>query len=42
MVKSQAFYWIVIILVLLNTAVLASESYGQPDWLTQTQGIYHK
>ena len=38
MVKSQAFYWIVIILVLLNTAVLASEYYGQPEWLTQTQG----
>ena len=39
MVKSQAFYWIVIILVLLNTAVLASEYYGQPEWLTYTQGI---
>jgi hypothetical protein len=39
MVKSQAFYWIVIILVLLNTVVLASEYYGQPEWLTHTQGI---
>jgi voltage-dependent calcium channel L type alpha-1D len=39
MVKSQAFYWIVIILVLLNTAVLATEYYGQPEWLTHTQGI---
>jgi len=39
MVKSQAFYWMVIILVLLNTAVLATEYYGQPAWLTHTQGI---
>ena len=38
MVKSQGFYWIVIILVLLNTAVLASEYYAQPEWLTYTQG----
>lgn len=39
MVKSQAFYWIVIILVLLNTVVLASEYHGQPEWLKDTQGI---
>ncbi|CAF5179450.1 unnamed protein product, partial [Rotaria sp. Silwood1] len=38
-VKSQAFYWIVILLVLMNTVVLATEYYGQPDWLTQTQGM---
>ena len=38
MVKSQGFYWIVIILVLLNTVVLASEYYAQPEWLTYTQG----
>jgi hypothetical protein len=38
MVKSQTFYWIVIILVLMNTVVLASEYYGQPPWLTYTQG----
>lgn len=38
MVKSQTFYWVVIILVLLNTVVLASEYYGQPEWLTYTQG----
>ncbi|UJR22467.1 hypothetical protein I4U23_025525 [Adineta vaga] len=37
MVKSQTFYWIVIILVLMNTVVLASEYYQQPDWLTDTQ-----
>ena len=38
MVKSQTFYWIVIVLVLMNTAVLASEYYDQPEWLTYTQG----
>jgi len=38
MVKSQTFYWIVIVLVLMNTIVLASEYYGQPEWLTYTQG----
>jgi len=38
MVKSQTFYWIVIVLVLMNTVVLASENYGQPRWLTETQG----
>ena len=38
MVKSQTFYWMVIVLVLMNTAVLASEYYDQPEWLTYTQG----
>ncbi|XP_071097067.1 voltage-dependent calcium channel type A subunit alpha-1-like isoform X10 [Haliotis cracherodii] len=32
LVKSQAFYWIVIVLVFLNTVCVASEHYGQPDW----------
>ncbi|XP_050686145.1 muscle calcium channel subunit alpha-1-like isoform X32 [Eriocheir sinensis] len=36
-VKSQAFYWLIIVLVFLNTAVLASEHYQQPDWLGQFQ-----
>ena len=34
MVKTQAFYWFVIVLVFLNTACVAVEHYGQPDWLT--------
>ncbi|KHN77781.1 Voltage-dependent calcium channel type A subunit alpha-1 [Toxocara canis] len=34
-VKSQIFYWMVITLVFLNTACVASEHYGQPDWLTE-------
>jgi len=32
-VKSQAFYWLIIILVFLNTGVLATEHYRQPPWL---------
>ncbi|XP_077986579.1 voltage-dependent calcium channel type A subunit alpha-1-like isoform X3 [Glandiceps talaboti] len=34
-VKSQAFYWGVIVLVFLNTVCTAVEHYPQPDWLTQ-------
>ena len=37
-VKSQGFYWAVIVLVFLNTLVLTSEHYGQPDWLDKFQG----
>ena len=32
-VKSQWFYWLVIVLVFLNTCILASEHYRQPEWL---------
>ena len=35
LVKCQAFYWSVIMLVLLNTICVAVEHYDQPDWLTQ-------
>ncbi|XP_014661450.1 PREDICTED: muscle calcium channel subunit alpha-1-like [Priapulus caudatus] len=38
-VKSQAFYWIVIIMVFLNTAVQASEHHNQPPWLDQLQTV---
>lgn len=37
-VKSVTFYWLVIILVFLNTLTIASEHYDQPDWLTEVQG----
>ncbi|KAH8030756.1 hypothetical protein HPB51_011596 [Rhipicephalus microplus] len=37
-VKSQAFYWIVIVLVFLNTLTLASEHHTQPAWLDHFQG----
>ncbi|XP_037711486.1 voltage-dependent calcium channel type D subunit alpha-1 isoform X4 [Drosophila subpulchrella] len=36
-VKSQAFYWLIIVLVFLNTGVLATEHYGQLDWLDRFQ-----
>ncbi|XP_078326071.1 voltage-dependent calcium channel type A subunit alpha-1-like isoform X3 [Crassostrea virginica] len=32
LVKSQPFYWTVIVLVFLNTVCTASEHYGQPKW----------
>nr|AAO83841.1 voltage-dependent non-L-type calcium channel alpha-1 subunit isoform A [Lymnaea stagnalis] len=35
LVKSQLFYWIVIVLVFLNTASVASEHYNQPEWHVQ-------
>uniref|UniRef100_A0A1I8I3D7 Voltage-dependent L-type calcium channel subunit alpha n=1 Tax=Macrostomum lignano TaxID=282301 RepID=A0A1I8I3D7_9PLAT len=36
-VKSQAAYWIIILLVFLNTGVLASQFYNQPLWLEDFQ-----
>lgn len=36
-VKSQAFYWLIIVLVFLNTGVLATEHYHQPAWLDDFQ-----
>nr|CAB3227402.1 voltage-dependent L-type calcium channel subunit alpha-1D-like [Phallusia mammillata] len=41
-VKSQTFYWLVIVLVFLNTLSLATEHYRQPDWLTQVQDLSNK
>lgn len=39
-VKSQSFYWLIIVLVFLNTGVLATEHYNQPHWLDDFQGMY--
>lgn len=39
-VKSQAFYWLIIILVFLNTVVLATEHYQQEVWLDNFQGLH--
>ncbi|XP_060516431.1 muscle calcium channel subunit alpha-1 isoform X4 [Cylas formicarius] len=36
-VKSQTFYWLIIVLVFLNTGVLATEHYDQPHWLDDFQ-----
>lgn len=41
-VKSQAFYWLIIVLVFLNTCVLATEYYRQPLWLDDFQGKVQK
>uniref|UniRef100_A0A3Q3AG79 Voltage-dependent L-type calcium channel subunit alpha n=1 Tax=Kryptolebias marmoratus TaxID=37003 RepID=A0A3Q3AG79_KRYMA len=41
-VKSVIFYWLVIILVFLNTLTIASEHYNQPDWLTEVQDVANK
>ncbi|XP_078343776.1 voltage-dependent L-type calcium channel subunit alpha-1D-like isoform X1 [Oculina patagonica] len=37
MVKTQVFYWTVLVCVFLNTIVLAVEHYGQPEWLNVFQ-----
>ncbi|XP_062842400.1 calcium channel, voltage-dependent, L type, alpha 1D subunit, a isoform X2 [Trichomycterus rosablanca] len=41
-VKSVTFYWLVIILVFLNTLTISSEHYNQPDWLTEVQEVANK
>lgn len=37
-VKTTNFYWLVLLLVFLNTLASASDHYGQPKWLTEMQG----
>ncbi|XP_060034500.1 voltage-dependent L-type calcium channel subunit alpha-1S [Erinaceus europaeus] len=39
LVKSRVFYWLVILVVALNTLSLASEHHNQPLWLTRLQDI---
>ncbi|KAM6468745.1 voltage-dependent L-type calcium channel subunit alpha-1F isoform 4-T5 [Liasis olivaceus] len=41
-VKSVSFYWMVLLLVFLNTLTIASEHYKQPSWLTQIQAYANK
>ncbi|KAJ8257225.1 hypothetical protein GJAV_G00183250 [Gymnothorax javanicus] len=41
-VKSVTFYWLVLLLVFLNTVTSASEHYNQPLWLTEVQDIANK
>ena len=38
-VKSQAMFWIIVTLVLLNTCVLATEHHNQPEWLGNFQEL---
>jgi hypothetical protein len=40
MIKTQIFYWTVIILVFLNAACAAVEHYNQPQWLSNFLGLF--
>nr|XP_015197992.1 PREDICTED: voltage-dependent L-type calcium channel subunit alpha-1S isoform X1 [Lepisosteus oculatus] len=41
-VKSNFFYWLVILLVFLNTLAIATEHHNQADWLTKVQDTANK
>uniref|UniRef100_A0A2K6A3L7 Voltage-dependent L-type calcium channel subunit alpha n=1 Tax=Mandrillus leucophaeus TaxID=9568 RepID=A0A2K6A3L7_MANLE len=41
-VKSKVFYWLVILIVALNTLSVASEHHNQPLWLTRLQDIANR
>jgi len=38
-VQSPRFTFLIVLLILLNSVVLATEHYEQPDWLSETQDI---
>lgn len=40
MIKTQIFYWTVIILVFLNALCAAVEHYNQPEWLSNFLGNF--
>jgi voltage-dependent calcium channel N type alpha-1B len=40
LVRSQFFYWFVIVLVFLNTLCVAVEHHNQPYWLTEFLSKY--
>ncbi|XP_066235942.1 voltage-dependent L-type calcium channel subunit alpha-1S [Saccopteryx leptura] len=42
LVKSRAFYWLVILIVALNTLSIASEHHDQPLWLTHLQDVANR
>ncbi|XP_036926405.1 voltage-dependent L-type calcium channel subunit alpha-1S isoform X3 [Sturnira hondurensis] len=41
-IKSKAFYWLVILVVALNTLSVASEHHHQPAWLTHLQDVANR
>ncbi|XP_066883477.1 voltage-dependent L-type calcium channel subunit alpha-1S isoform X2 [Kogia breviceps] len=41
-VKSRVFYWLVILIVALNTLSIASEHHRQPLWLTHLQDVANR
>ncbi|XP_073541121.1 voltage-dependent L-type calcium channel subunit alpha-1S [Phyllobates terribilis] len=42
LVKSRFFYWLVIIVILINTITIATEHHNQPDPLTSAQDIVNQ
>ncbi|CAO2637052.1 Voltage-dependent L-type calcium channel subunit alpha-1S [Lemmus lemmus] len=42
LVKSKVFYWLVILIVALNTLSIASEHHNQPLWLTHLQDVANR
>ncbi|XP_021054226.1 voltage-dependent L-type calcium channel subunit alpha-1S [Mus pahari] len=42
LVKSKVFYWLVILIVALNTLSIASEHHNQPVWLTHLQDVANR
>ncbi|XP_037668169.1 voltage-dependent L-type calcium channel subunit alpha-1S [Choloepus didactylus] len=42
MVKSKVFYWLVILIVALNTLSIASEHHNQPLWLTHLHDVANR
>ncbi|XP_012872760.1 PREDICTED: voltage-dependent L-type calcium channel subunit alpha-1S [Dipodomys ordii] len=42
LVKSKVFYWLVILVVALNTLSIASEHHNQPLWLTHLQDVANR
>ncbi|XP_029789001.1 voltage-dependent L-type calcium channel subunit alpha-1S [Suricata suricatta] len=41
-IKSRVFYWLVILVVALNTLSIASEHHNQPLWLTHLQDVANR
>ncbi|XP_044123509.1 voltage-dependent L-type calcium channel subunit alpha-1S [Neovison vison] len=41
-IKSKVFYWLVILVVALNTLSIASEHHNQPLWLTHLQDVANR
>nr|XP_004661607.2 voltage-dependent L-type calcium channel subunit alpha-1S [Jaculus jaculus] len=41
-IKSKVFYWLVILIVALNTLSIASEHHNQPLWLTHLQDVANR
>ena len=40
LVKHENFFWLVIFMVAVNTCIMATKHYEQPDWLTEVQSKF--